>query len=455
MDDIRKVNSVQLYYLWRNFAIALLSMAATIAATHMLPFYMAPVVSLFICGVLYTMILNNSSDDQPGCMVVMQSMLYSLLGYTFVAIVLVISYIWSIESMPDELVFFNDPYMPALILLPVSFVVTSLSVVFKKSMPACSHCRARHGNMHDKGYYGYISSRETDLQLKNMAVLFALLSVIVWWYYINAYVNVNQNGRDWYVFVWVVILMVIVDEVYFMMRYYNLYLDLEEHNEIITPEQLRDMTAKTYLRFYVICGEYMYIDRDALDRLNQIKGVYDTPFITKRTVNGITTSDVRKIVVGMTGQEDGELRFFYGRHLPGVDKHSLLRYFYFLDGDISEYKDMGMPGEWIHFNEIKRIYNDSPLTISASALNDLSRLSTIILTERVFDEDGMRKNRIRSYKPHLTLADVRNTELDLQDDKWIRVANFNSDTRFFRIKRFLRQLSGGRKDGTATSHKKC
>lgn len=441
---------MQLYYLWRNLAISLLCVGVVMGGAHILPYYMAPALSLFLCGMLYTMIWNNNISENSGCMVVVETMLYSLLTYTFISIILVVIQVLELYHFPNEIIFFNDPYLPSLILLPTSFSVSLYAFLFKKSMPAYKFFRSQYGGgaVKERGYFGMISNKETSFQLKNMVGLFAVLTAIVWYYYLNVYVSVNQNGRDWYVFLWIVVISVMLDEVYFMMRYYNLYLDLQEHNEIITPEELRDVTAHTYLRFYVICGEYVYIDREAFDRLNQKKGVFDTPFITKRTVNGIPTTEVRNIVERMTGQPGGELKFFYGRHLAGVDKHSLLRYFYFLDGDISDYQDMKEKGEWVHFNEVKKIYNIDPLHIATNALSDLSRLSTIILTERTYDEDGYRKNKIKSYKGNLTLADVRRCNLDFQDDKWLHIADFNSDTKFFKLKKFLRELAGKKSRST-------
>ncbi len=439
---------MQLYYLWRNLAISLLCVGVVMGGAHVLPFYMAPALSLFLCGMLYTMIWNNSVSGRNGCMVVVETMLYSLLIYTFVSIIFVVIQVLDLYNFPNEIIFFNDPYLPSLILLPSTLAVSLYALLFKKSMPAYRQFKSQYGGSRERGYFGLISNRETDFQLRNMVVLFAILTFIIWYYYLNIYVGINQNGRDWYVFLWIVVISVMLDEVYFMMRYFNLYLDLQEHNEIITPEELRDVTAHTYLRFYVICGEYVYIDRNAFDRLNQKKGVFDTPFITKRTVNGIPTTEVKNIVERMTGISGGELKFFFGRHLAGVDKHTLLRYFYFLDGDISDYPELAEKGEWGHFDDINRRYNTDPLSISTNALNDLSRLSTIILTERTYDEEGYRKNKIKSYKGNLTLADVRKTKLDLQDDKWLHIADFNSDTKFFKLKKFLREAAGKKSHST-------
>ncbi len=452
MEDLRKINSMQFYYLWRNLAISLLCVGVTMGGVHILPYYMAPALSLFLCGMLYTMIWNEKVSSNSSCMVVVETMLYSLLGYTFVSILLVVIQVLGLYNFPKEIIFFNDPFLPSLILLPMVFIMSLIALVFKKHMPTYKLFKSQYGGARERGYFGLMSNHETDIQLRNMVVVFALLTGIIWYYYLNEYVSINQNPRDWYVFLWIVVIAVVLDEIFFMMRYYNLYLDLQEHNEIITPEELRDITAHTYLRIYVTCGEYVYITRKSYDRLNHKENVIDTPFMTKRNVNGIPTSDVKNIVERMTGKKDGELRFFFGRHLAGVEKHSLLRYFYFLDGNISDYTDMGEEGEWVHFDEIKKIYNTAPLTMSTNALNDLSRLSTIILTERIYDEEGNRKNKIKSYKGGtLTLADVRKCRLDLQDDKWLRIADFNSDTKFFKLKKLLRDAVG-KKNGAYQKH---
>lgn len=442
MEDLRKINSMQLYYLWRNLAVSLLCIGLVMCGSHMVPYYMAPIVSLVLSGMLYTMLWNNHVAGEKGCMVVVETMLYTLICYTFISILLVVVQLLGLYRFPNEIIFFNDPYLPSLILLPTGLCVTLFALFFRNSMPSYKRFRTQYGNIRERGYFGVISNREVNIQLRNLALIFALLTCVIWAYYLFSYVNINRNARDWYVFVWIVIITVILDEIFFMIRYYNLYLDLQEHNEIITPEELRDITARTYLRYYVICGEYIYVNRHAFDRLNQMDDVLDTPFITKRTVNGVPTTEAKKIVEKMTGVKDGELRFFFGRHLAGVDKHSLLRYFYFLDGDIKDHSEMGAEGEWMHFADVKRIYSETPLKFASNALNDLSRLSTIMLTEKLYDEDGYRKNKIKSYKGNLTLSDVRKSRIDFQDDKWIRIANFNSDTKFFKLKKFLREASG-------------
>ena len=88
----------------------------------------------------------------------------------------------------------------------------------------------------------------------------------------------------------------------------------------------------------------------------------------------------------------------------------------------------------------------NPGKLSAMTVADLTRLATIILTEKIFDERGYRKTKLKTYQPSFSLIDVRNSELDFQDDKWIRISLFNSDTPFYSMKRWWKKFSSNSVD---------
>lgn len=439
MEDLGKVNSVQLYKLWKNFTVGMLTVVALMAFSKLLPYYLSPVISLICAAFLYTYIYENRVRHEAGCMIVPTAMLYSLVVYSFVTIVINLNYAWGIKLVPQEMIFFNSPYISSLIMNPVCFL-TFLVVMFRqKNMRMCVECRIHNGDAMERGVLGSIYKSESHYQLRNLTVIFGILSALIWAYYLVFYVNININSRDWYVFTWLTVIFFILDELYFMARYYNLYLDLKDNNEIITPEEIQDMTAKTYLRFYVICGNKVYVDTHAIDPKSPYKEVIDTPFFTKRTVNGIAIPEVKKIIRQMTGA-DGELRFFYGRKMSSLDKHSLLRYFYFLDPESNGCPALRTDGEWMDYDKIKYIYANNPGKLADLSVVDTSRLATIILTEKTFDENGYRKSKIKVYNPSFNLYDVKNSTLDFQDDKWIRISMFNSDTPFYTFKRKWRNI---------------
>lgn len=441
MQDLNKVNATQLFYFWKNFSIGLLVMIVTLVLSKILPFYFSPIVGLVAAAFLYTLLYNNRVSILSTCMVVPYSIFYCVIVYSFVSIILNVVDIWNIISIPKELSFFNYPYIPALILDPVCLFTLLVFYLRRNRLTICIDCKVSKGLSMERGKLGEIISAESRLQLVNMIWLFAVLSVIMWVYYLIWYCqNAIVNGKDWYVFVWLNVIAIILDEIYFAARYYNIYLDLKDSGEIITEEELNDMTTKTYIRYYVICGNNIFLNNHEADPFVENRFVIDTPFVTKRNVNGMTTAEVLGIIQRMCGIKSGSLKFFFGRKME-LSKHRVLRYFYYLDGDVDNYPDMNVNGEWVNFEEVKIVYNEMPQLMARPLLIDLSRLITIVLTQKLFDSRGYRKLKLKSYQPTISLTEVRDGDYDFQDDKWIRISMYNSDTRGFQWRKWFNKLS--------------
>lgn len=437
MKDLGKINSNQVYGLWKNLTVCLLAVIAVLVISKILPYYLSPVVALAIASGLYIYIYNERFSNIRACIVPPIGILYSIVVYAFFTIILNLMHIWGLFEMPHEFIFFTDPFIPTLILNPISCVVLSVIYLQRRRLKTCIDCRTRRSLGGQRGAGGVLNI-EAHMQMKNFIIMSGILSLAVWAYYQFSYINVNVNGRDDYVFTWLTVIGVGLDWLYFSWRYYNLYLDLKENDELITPTELRDMTAKTYLRFYVVCGNNMYLTQHAYDPNSGKSEVIDTPFFTKQTMNGVYGEDVKRLIERMTGVENGELKFFYGRKSPDDDKHSLLRYFYFLDGDISDYPELDTEGEWVSFDKVKYLYSNMPNRMAELAVYDITRLATIILTEKIFDEKGFRKSGIKSYSPSFNLPEVRKSKIDFQDDKWIKISMFNSDTPLYKLKKWWR-----------------
>ena len=448
MRDLGRVNSKQIYGLWKNLLVCLLGIMVTLVVSKFLPYYLSPLIALFVASGMYFYVYNTRVTSAKTCIMPVITVLYTIVCYAFLTIILNLMHIWGLFTMPHEFVFFTDPFIPALILSPVGFFVILIFYLRHNKLRACIECRTNRSFGGLRGAGGVLNS-EAHFQIKNFILVSGLITLVIWVYYQFFYINVNVNGRDDYIFTWLTVIGLGLDGFYFSIRYYNLYLDLQESNELITQEELRDMTAKTYLRFYVVCGDNMYITEHAVDSGSGTGDLIDTPFFTKQTMNGMTTPEVKRIIGEMTGVDKGELKFFYGRKSPDNDKHSLLRYFYFIDPEDGDGKcqELHTPGEWMSFDKLKYIYSNFPSKMTELAVYDITRLATIMLTEKIFDEEGYRKSGIRSYSPTFNLPEVRKSKIDFQDDKWIRISLFNSDTKLYKLKKWWR--SRGTK-----SHKK-
>ena len=442
MKDLGKINTKQLYFLWRNLSVGLLALVATLCISQILPYYLSPVIALAIAAFLYYYIYNTKVAKSGSCIMPCIAVLYSIVIYAFVTIILNLLHIWAVWDLPKEFVFFTHPFIPSLILNPVCFFIMFYIYMAHDKLKICIDCRKRRNMGGQRGAQGVLN-HEAHFQLKNFVFCSAVLTIAVWAYYWIFYVDVNINARDIYVFNWLSVIGILIDELYFVIRYYNLYLDLKEGNELITQAELKEMSSKTYLRFYVVCGDYMYVSSKESDPNIPNRNVIDTPFFTTQIMNGLYSSDVKDVIEKMTGDKNGELRFFYGRKSDDDNKHSLLRYFYFLEPD----KDGNLPhldkeGEWMKFDKIKYLYSTSPSKLAELAVYDISRLATIILTEKIFDENGYRKSKIKSYNPSFTLEDVKKSNIDFHDDKWIEISLFNSDRPLFKLKKWWRNKFG-------------
>lgn len=447
MQDLRKIDYMQLYNFWKTFALCLLAIIVVFTLTKVLPSVLSPVFALFCAGFLYNMVVRSRTESGQ-CALVPYVVFMSLIIYAFVSIILNIMCAWKLITLPIEVIFYEGEYIASLVYLPVAFVTVMVFIVRRDKIHLCRDCRFTNADTLILNQVHKIFEHEARYQLRNLAALFGLLTILVWGYYKLFYEDIAVNNRDWYVFQWLVIIVMLLDEVYFIMRYYNLYLDLKENDEVVTPHEIEDMTAKTYLRFYVICGNKMYFVRHHKSAESKYGEVIETPFFTKRNVNGIVQSEVQNIIRAMTGQP-GELRFFYGRR-TGLKGHTLLRYFYFIDEIDGKTPELTTQGEWFDFDEIKSIYSNDPARMAQISVIDTTRMSTIILTSKLYDERGIRRNSIRSYRPNFNLHDLRHCDLDFQDDKWVRISMFNSDTPMFRLKRFWRRLIGRNIEGSNT-----
>lgn len=439
MKELSKVAAGQIYSMWKNFSIALLLVVAVIAFGAMFPAYMSPAISLVAAGGLYVLIFNNRIKAGSTCELIPYSMLIALVAYSFIIVIISLLSVWDLVPLPDLFVFSRGLYIPVLFLAPVIFVTMTVIYMRRKKLLFCQNCKVSGSTAYEQGRMGGIFSSEAHFQLRNLILLFGLLSAISWCYYLFIFSSININQRDTFVFRTFTLVLILADEFYFIVRYYNLYLDLKEQNETLSPSDLENLDSAVYLRYYVVCQDDIYCNYTT-DTLDPSRQVIDTPFFVKVNASSVSYDQVRQRIVQMTGIKDGELRFFYGRKWAMDDKRSIMRYFYFLDGKTSDYPQLATEGKWMPYSEVKRIYSIAPRRLASLSVTDTTRLATIILTEKRFDAQGRRKVRLKSYKPTFNLIDVRKSELDFQDDKWLRVSVFNADSRFYHLRRMLRRL---------------
>ena len=123
----------------------------------------------------------------------------------------------------------------------------------------------------------------------------------------------------------------------------------------------------------------------------------------------------------------------------------MLRYFYFINGNPEDHLNLNVKGEWVHLDDLKKLYSFHPDRLNSIMVSDITRMATIILTQKTFNEQGFRRSKLKTYKPTFNMSEIRTGNYDFQDDKWMRISIFNSDTKLYRMKRAIRNLTMRRK----------
>lgn len=126
MQDLQKVNGNQLFAIWKNFAVAVGILMATLLLSRFLPYYFSPIVGLCAAAVLYTILYNNKLRNSNNCMIVPYAMFYCVISYSFATIILNVLFIWNLVEIPKERSFFGDPFVASLLINPICFVTLLL-----------------------------------------------------------------------------------------------------------------------------------------------------------------------------------------------------------------------------------------------------------------------------------------------------------------------------------------
>ena len=159
MQDIGKINSNQVYGLWKNLTVCLIAVVATVVISKILPYYLSPVVALLVASGLYLYVYNERFTSEKSCMLPSITILYSIVVYAFLTIILNLMHVWGLFEMPHEFIFFTDPFIPSLILNPVSFFVITITYFQRKKLKICKECRSSRSFGGQRGVIGVLNSR--------------------------------------------------------------------------------------------------------------------------------------------------------------------------------------------------------------------------------------------------------------------------------------------------------
>lgn len=253
--ELQKVNTEQIFMMWRNIAVSMLSFIMLNLLTILLPPIFAPVVSTAAAIFLYYQVVSSSYSKYETCAIVPYIFFFIAVSYTIVLIVANLLAIWGIVPIPDEMMFFEGIYIPNLVIAPVAFVTVFVMYLQRHRLTLCVNCKITHGSPLDRGNVGVIFSHESSFIMKNLMLMYLIIIAVDYTYYLTEFIDVTMTPRDRFVFSGVAIAAYLTNILYFGIRYYNLYLDLKERDELLSPDDINNLGTRTYVRFYVICDD--------------------------------------------------------------------------------------------------------------------------------------------------------------------------------------------------------
>lgn len=327
------------------------------------------------------------------------------------------------------------PYISALILAPVTFIVTSWTYLRRNKLSICKECHATYGSAPELGYMGKMHYSELYYQIQVLIGASFIISTYSWIYYSFTYSNVNFNSADRFVYHYSTVILYLSSLIYFWFRYFSL--STFYRKEILSDSQYH--SSSTLVRFLILCEDHLFVQLPGkdFDKHGEPAKRIDTPaslFIPFR--NHLSPHDVYDLYYRCIGRrESADIRFLYENANNGAE-YNILHYLCSVPSRES-IQNCGISGRWESSRSLEELSKKEPM--SALLYSELSRLYTIAVTSKTYDKDGRRLYGIKHYHPGFRFDDLCNKDVDYNDPTWLYVAENNEDKPFFNLKRIWRK----------------
>lgn len=407
------------YMIWRNYAIGMISIAIVPLLCGLAQISMYPLVTLAISFSLFLFVRMNRGSKSESCALIPYIAARTLLVFTFLSVILVLCLQHS-----DKVVIGNAMSMSVLILSPIALAV--LLVAKKKSInnTLCVDCMLRKGTPYERAVLGHFYFRENKYLVPHLLKIFFLIFLVASVYLLfNLDLHRELGFTDYAIYVYFPVACLIGDVVYLSLRYMAIgiyYKQLFKQNSInVIGEGVK------IIRVLLVCGERVFY-KSCKD------GKFDTPFEFSVDYSPeISVENVRQKMSEILGfLPDGCTQLCYSTQDP-INRKSIEHYFCFIDNS-DGLSPIGITGEWLCKAEIEEAFGNDDFSKMASS--EIHRVYTIMSTSKKFYINGDRKIKIKGYTPSFSISELRNSNVDFNDNRWMVLSRFNKDRLFYRIK---------------------
>lgn len=152
----------------------------------------------------------------------------------------------------------------------------------------------------------------------------------------------------------------------------------------------------------------------------------------------MTAADSMAYFRNLSNMDDVRIRFMYLNTNFNTDSN-IFHYACFVDAP--DLDGSRLKGEWYTLPQIQRMSGENRVAPALTA--EINRIYTVSMAWKTYDRKGRRLYDIKHYRPTFRLRDFPKWDVDLNDPNWLFVAQFNEDSRFYRLKRLWRKYVNG------------
>ncbi|MCM1401836.1 MAG: hypothetical protein NC189_07450 [Bacteroides sp.] len=435
-------NGKGIFLLWLNWLLGsgMITLLALLSI-WVRPLYM-PFVAYGFQLFAFTLIRHNRTKRLPVCyvfpFVVSRVMFWS--GTVMLIINLLFSR-WLVDKVFDPTTINPEiPFICTLIVWPITALTCAWAYTHRQSLSFCRDCRMRSGTAAERGFLGMIFTREGYYQIR-MGLLISLgVSIVAWSYYALTYVNSHLSVPDKFVFFWSEAMLWLAAAIYLGARYLGIWGYYCQDVEGSVARHGRS----TQMRYILVADNLICLrpPQTAADVL--IPGVnnYDTPASVFHSYhNTVSMTQAERFFTNLTSLSNVKLRFFYA-NISGNADCNIFHYFGFLTPEQkARYSELHPEYEWVTFRDVVKMLNSQELNPLMSA--ELIRLYKITMAWKTYTKNGMRRYKIKHYRPTFRLEDLVNWTVDYNDAAWLYVADNNQDVPFYHLRRLWRKYVNG------------
>lgn len=425
--------------LWLNWALSSGAIYLPMLISLMIPMPWIPIASLVLMILTIVYSRTSFSSSSGTCFMITaiatRTLLISVIIMEVILFLTANGYLhrfFDMDAMNEKI-----PFIPILVIAPVALLVSLYYKIRGHHNSVCHRCSVKFGTIIERGFIGKTLAEESSYQLNFMVLMTAVSTVVSTIYYFFFYINVNINSSDGFFFAWLPFLWYVIITIFMATRYLSLWGYYAQDVE----GSSRRAGDKTWMRYLIISDNFIYLsrsvefyDRPGMDKIDT-PATLNVPYTGKPAM-----SYARQVYTDISNlpEDKYDLRFMYvSTEAEGMS--NIYHYIVTLK-DKEIIAGSSLSGKWYSISELQRlIYNRDISPILAAEIN---RLYTVAMAWKTYDRDGNRLYKVKNYRPMFRFSGIGDWDVDFNDPHWLRVARFNQDKPFFRIRRWFKRLAG-------------